>query len=104
MNVDAVFRDPTEWTRRSILSTAGMGRFSSDRTIAEYAKDVWHIAPCRRLAPETDALGRVRSFPSLISTRDIEVSGGFKEPGSGSSLKGSTGGLRSLGSVRVGHM
>jgi glycogen phosphorylase len=40
-----VFDNPEEWTRRSILSTAGMGTFSSDRAITEYARDIWHVSP-----------------------------------------------------------
>lgn len=43
--VDRLFRDRDEWTRRSILTTAGMGKFSSDRAIAEYAKEIWNTAP-----------------------------------------------------------
>ena len=43
--VDALYRDPEEWTRRSILYTASNGFFSSDRTIAEYAKDIWGVKP-----------------------------------------------------------
>jgi starch phosphorylase len=42
-----VYKDVDEWTRRSILYTAGSGKFSSDRTIVEYAKDIWHINPLR---------------------------------------------------------
>jgi len=49
--VDQVYRDKREWTRRSILCTAGMGKFSTDRTIAEYAKDIWGLAPARRADP-----------------------------------------------------
>ncbi len=64
--VDAVYRDAADWTRRSILSTAGMGKFSTDRTIDEYAREIWGIEPARRHAPVTDAMGRVRSFPSLV--------------------------------------
>jgi len=41
--VDALYRDPEEWTKRAILSVAGMGRFSSDRTIMEYAETVWNV-------------------------------------------------------------
>jgi starch phosphorylase len=40
-----LFGDPEEWTRRSILNTARMGGFSSDRSVREYARDIWHIQP-----------------------------------------------------------
>jgi glycogen phosphorylase len=43
--VDAVFRDPERWSRMAVLNVARMGRFSSDRTIREYARDIWHAAP-----------------------------------------------------------
>jgi starch phosphorylase len=34
------------WARKAILNVAGSGKFSSDRTIAEYAADIWHVKPC----------------------------------------------------------
>jgi starch phosphorylase len=43
--VDRLYQHPFEWARRSILNTAGMGKFSSDRTIAEYARQIWDIQP-----------------------------------------------------------
>jgi starch phosphorylase len=43
--VDRVYADPDEWSRRAILNVAGMGRFSSDRTIADYARHVWNVTP-----------------------------------------------------------
>lgn len=43
-----VYKDQEEWTRRSIVYTAGSGKFSSDRTIVEYAKDIWNVQPLRR--------------------------------------------------------
>ncbi|MCW2476905.1 MULTISPECIES: glycogen phosphorylase [unclassified Symbiopectobacterium] len=45
--VDELYRNPDEWARRSILNIANMGNFSSDRTIQEYADDIWDIKPIR---------------------------------------------------------
>lgn len=45
--VDTLYRHPDEWTRKTILNIANMGYFSSDRTIQEYADDIWHIKPIR---------------------------------------------------------
>ena len=42
--VDRLYQQPYEWARKSILNTAGMGKFSSDRTIAEYAREIWGIS------------------------------------------------------------
>ncbi|KAF9624120.1 hypothetical protein IFM89_008058 [Coptis chinensis] len=43
--VEEAYRDQKRWTRMSILNTAGSYKFSSDRTIREYAKDIWNINP-----------------------------------------------------------
>jgi starch phosphorylase len=45
LRVDALYRQPDAWTAKAIANVAGMGRFSSDRTIAEYARQVWGLAP-----------------------------------------------------------
>ena len=37
---------PTAGRAKAILNVAGSGKFSSDRTIAEYAADIWHVQPC----------------------------------------------------------
>ena len=44
--VDEAYRDQARWTRMSILNTAGSGFFSSDRTISQYAKEIWDIQAC----------------------------------------------------------
>ncbi|MFT3780379.1 MAG: glycogen/starch/alpha-glucan phosphorylase [Nibricoccus sp.] len=41
--VDAVYRQPSEWAKKAILNTARMGKFSSDRTIREYAEQIWSL-------------------------------------------------------------
>jgi len=38
--------DQAAWTRKAILNVAGSGKFSSDRTIAEYAREIWKVEPC----------------------------------------------------------
>ncbi|WP_293996564.1 glycogen/starch/alpha-glucan phosphorylase [Sphaerotilus sp.] len=43
--VDTLYRNADEWSRRAVLNIAGMGAFSSDRTIAEYAHGIWHSRP-----------------------------------------------------------
>jgi len=42
--VDVLYNDKTAWAKMAIANVAGMGFFSSDRTIREYAKDVWSLA------------------------------------------------------------
>jgi glycogen phosphorylase len=41
-----LYADPDAWARMAILNVASSGKFSSDRTIAEYAADIWHVKPC----------------------------------------------------------
>ena len=42
----ALYNQPDEWARKAILNVAGSGQFSSDRTIAEYAGEIWNLRPC----------------------------------------------------------
>jgi starch phosphorylase len=41
-----LYAEPNAWARKAILNVAGSGKFSSDRTIAEYAADIWNVQPC----------------------------------------------------------
>ncbi|MBI4290384.1 MAG: glycogen/starch/alpha-glucan phosphorylase [Betaproteobacteria bacterium] len=47
-DVERVFRDPQQWLRRAILNVANMGQFSSDRTIMQYAEQIWRTKPMPR--------------------------------------------------------
>jgi glycogen phosphorylase len=42
----SLYADPDGWARKAILNVAGSGKFSSDRTIAEYAADIWEVQQC----------------------------------------------------------
>ena len=44
-DADSLYRDRDEWARRAILNVAHMGRFSSDRTVLEYANEIWDTRP-----------------------------------------------------------
>jgi starch phosphorylase len=46
--VQDAYRERAAWTRMSILNCARVGRFSSDRSIREYCRDIWHVSPLTR--------------------------------------------------------
>jgi len=48
LQVDALYRQPAQWCEKVIANVAGMGIFSADRTIGEYTRQIWNIAPTRR--------------------------------------------------------
>jgi starch phosphorylase len=43
--VSAAYRDPENWTRMSILNTASSGKFSTDRTMLDYNREIWQLSP-----------------------------------------------------------
>jgi starch phosphorylase len=59
--VDTAYQDRRGWLRKAILNVARAGKFSSDRTIAEYASQIWHVAPCP-IVPRTPEGGPDQIF------------------------------------------
>ncbi|MBO7206699.1 MAG: glycogen/starch/alpha-glucan phosphorylase, partial [Kiritimatiellae bacterium] len=45
--IDATYRNQTQWNKMSLMNIARSGKFSSDRAVMEYARDIWHISPVR---------------------------------------------------------
>ncbi len=55
--VDRVYRDRKRWTRMSILNVARIGRFSSDRSVREYAEKIWNVKPVKIGKKGTNRVG-----------------------------------------------
>jgi starch phosphorylase len=41
-----LYAEPKAWAKKALLNVAASGKFSSDRTIAEYATEIWKVQPC----------------------------------------------------------
>ncbi|XP_061595800.1 glycogen phosphorylase, muscle form [Cololabis saira] len=52
--VNALYKNPKEWTKKVIHNIAGCGKFSSDRTIAQYAREIWGMEPTLEKLPSVD--------------------------------------------------
>eukprot|EP00922_Rhytidocystis_sp_ex-Travisia-forbesii_P063550 GHVS01094528.1.p1 GENE.GHVS01094528.1~~GHVS01094528.1.p1 ORF type:complete len:968 (+),score=113.87 GHVS01094528.1:38-2905(+) len=79
--VDKTYKNKSEWWKLSIKAASAMGKFSSDRTIREYASFIWNIQPCERPAPSQEgSVARMRSFanydPNKGPPAEAAVSGG----------------------------
>ena len=59
MHVSEVYADRSEWGRKAVLNVACSGKFSCNRTIAEYAESIWGASPCP-----------IASFHSLLQLQD----------------------------------
>jgi glycogen phosphorylase len=51
--VSLAYLDQESWTRMCLLNVARMGKFSSDRTIAEYVREIWRVKPVPVNSPQT---------------------------------------------------
>jgi len=49
--VDHLYMNPLEWSKKCLLNIAASGKFSSDRTIADYARDIWNVEPTLEKLP-----------------------------------------------------
>jgi starch phosphorylase len=45
--VAQLYKDQDQWTRMAILNVANMAKFSSDRAIGDYARNIWHVTPAK---------------------------------------------------------
>ena len=74
--VDTIYADTDNWTKMSIMAAISIGKFSSDRTINEYANEIWEINRVPIPAPSSSAIARIRSQPHLIDA-DEKLARGF---------------------------
>lgn len=68
--VDSIYSNTDNWTKMSIRAAISIGKFSSDRTIHEYAEEIWGISPVPIPPPSDSAITRVRSQPHLIDAEE----------------------------------
>uniref|UniRef100_A0A8C8SU51 Alpha-1,4 glucan phosphorylase n=1 Tax=Pelusios castaneus TaxID=367368 RepID=A0A8C8SU51_9SAUR len=53
-DVSALYKNTKEWTKKVIINIATSGKFSSDRTIAQYAREIWGVEPTHHKIPAPD--------------------------------------------------
>ena len=76
----ALYANPDEWARKAILNVAGSGKFSSDRTIAEYANEIWNVQSLPSAGERVNAGIRADNYavsaanPRLLSSYALIIS------------------------------
>ena len=70
-HVSRTYEDQNRWTRMSILNAARIGRFSADRTISEYAQQIWQVGRCRwlKILTTCSELAHLPAIGALMSQR-----------------------------------
>src|SRR5262249_14952018 len=72
--VTALYARPAEWARKAILNVACSGKFSSDRTIMEYAADIWRAEPCPLTGAGSGFARRKQRYsPVAFGTRWVSI-------------------------------
>lgn len=66
-------QDQTAWTKKCILNIAASGKFSSDRAICEYAKDIWNVTTSKKKLPDPYHDG----FGMKDEIENIEMTGSY---------------------------
>eukprot|EP01129_Flabellula_baltica_P012092 TRINITY_DN5405_c0_g1_i1.p1 TRINITY_DN5405_c0_g1~~TRINITY_DN5405_c0_g1_i1.p1 ORF type:complete len:905 (-),score=220.09 TRINITY_DN5405_c0_g1_i1:50-2764(-) len=75
--IDKTYKDQDAWTKMSILSTAQMGFFSSDRSIHDYAEKIWGIETCKKPDPVPVDPGIIHQYVSQDTAAPLSVSPGI---------------------------
>ena len=78
--VDETYRVREKWLEMSMTGALNMGFFSSDRTIEEYAQEIWNLNPVSIPTPGSSALSRVRSQPHLGDVDKSNAGRDTREP------------------------
>lgn len=79
--IDETYKNRDEWIRKSIKTAVLTSKFSSDRTIDEYASDIWKITPVEIPKPAMNALQRVKSFTLDNGKDEKSTTKDFKDSG-----------------------
>lgn len=75
-----MYLDKPKWLSMSIQSAACSGKFSTDRTIAEYASKIWGLTAMERPAPAVTSMSRVSSHDGLESHKNSPNDKGASSP------------------------